>query len=168
MSFYSTAWNPAVLQVDLMFWLQKWSFQQRIHHAKFQLNLMKNGWVMTDQMRFCSAAWNTAMLQGPSFASSIDPFHLEDNHAKFQLNLLRNGWDIGCTLFRDSAVLHGILQGHCLDSRLHPNHIGSHHAKFQLNPLRNGRDIDCLEFRWGGVGWWGGWVLTHYRVQAQA
>ena len=29
---------------------------------------------------------------------------------KIQLNPLRNGRDIGCRVFRDSAVLHGILQ----------------------------------------------------------
>ena len=41
--------------------------------------------------RFCSAAWNTAVLQDHCFDSRLDPFHLGSHHSKFQLNQLRNG-----------------------------------------------------------------------------
>ena len=56
-------------------------------------------------MEYCSVA-----LQGHCFNFRLDPFYLESHHAKFQLNPLRIGWDIGCRVFRDSAVLHRILQ----------------------------------------------------------
>ena len=94
------------------------------------------------------------MLQAHCFDNRPHLFHLESHHkkfqhAKFQLNPLRIGWDIGCRVFCDSAVLHGLLQ--CcmatLDSRLDPFKLESHHAKFQLNQLGNGWDIGCRVFR---------------------
>ena len=74
------------------------SFSPRvINHAKFQLNTIRNGWVMVPLeilqrcMEYCSAAGSLFWIY------RLDPFHLESNHAKFQLNPLRNGWDIANT-----------------------------------------------------------------------
>ena len=68
-------------------------FHPESNHTKIQLLNqleMTNLWLTKDK-RFCSAAWNAAVLQDPSFVSRIDSFHLETDHAKFQLNLLGNG-----------------------------------------------------------------------------
>ena len=39
---------------------------------------------------FCSAAFNTAVLQGPCMFCKRDHLHLKSNHDKFQLNPIRN------------------------------------------------------------------------------
>ena len=55
--------------------------------------------------RFCSAAWNTAVLQGHRFVSQLDPFPQESNHAKFELKRLRNGWVITDSSKKDKFIL---------------------------------------------------------------
>ena len=55
--------------------------------------------------RFCSAAWNTAVLQGHRFVSQLDPFPQESNHAKFELKRLRNGWVITDSSKKDKFII---------------------------------------------------------------
>ena len=59
--------------------------------------------------RFCSAAWNTAVLQGRCFVSCHDPFPQESDHAKFQQKRLRNGWVLKTVPKKDKFILFFIL-----------------------------------------------------------
>ena len=73
--FCSAACNTAVLQ-DLFFVCRLDYLHLKSNHAKFQLNLIRNGWVMVRLeivqrcMEYCSAAGSMFCLQTSSFPSS--------------------------------------------------------------------------------------------------
>ena len=95
--------------------------------------------------RFCSAAWNTAVVKGNCFDSRLDPFRLDGNHAKDQLNALRNGWVFSVKRFCSAAGNTAVLQGRCFVSQHDPFLQESDHTKFQLNLMRNRWVTDWIE-----------------------
>ena len=93
--YCSASWSTAVLHGILQCWglclVSRLDYLQlKSNYTKFQLNPIRKGIVMV-WLRFCSAAWKTAVLQGLSFVSRLDYLQLKSNYAKYQLNLLRNG-----------------------------------------------------------------------------
>ena len=89
--------------------------------------------------RFCSAAWNTAVLQGRCFVSGHDPFPQESDHAKFQQKRLRNGWVIKTVPKKDKFILLLLFFILPSDNRT----IANARFSFSLALAGDGKNFEC-------------------------
>ena len=106
-----------------------WSFQQKSHHAKFQLNLMRNGWV-TDWLEilqryreFCSATGRVTVLSLDLILSTYRV--ITPNFSSIQRERTKLVADNRQKILQ-RCMNTAVLQGLCFVCRFHPWHYNYH------------------------------------------